>query len=175
MYTHPTQATWKTDKSRSGSVGRPGPRVSSLPRPRGARDGLGVKHGLRGRFHPSKNGVGEWDADRVDARIGANSYSEGWRVMDARPGAPTKTTITSTSHRQAASSRAWRQHAAVQPQHAGCAAWRARLPANLLSHGGTSSSASPRSQRRRRRRRRARTEDGRASSRACNSARAPSR
>ena len=48
MYTHPTQATWNTDKPRSGSVGRPGPRVSSLPRPRGARDGLGVKPLNRG-------------------------------------------------------------------------------------------------------------------------------
>jgi len=42
VYTHPTQATWNTDKPRSGPVGRPGPRVSSLPRPGRARDGLGV-------------------------------------------------------------------------------------------------------------------------------------
>ena len=42
MYTHPTRATWNTDKPRSGPVGRPGPRVSSLPQARGRHTAYGL-------------------------------------------------------------------------------------------------------------------------------------
>ena len=42
VYAPNTSKFWNTDKPHSGPVGRPGPRVSSLPRPGGARHGLGV-------------------------------------------------------------------------------------------------------------------------------------
>ena len=43
VYAPNTSKFWNTDKPHSGPVGRPGPRASSLPRPGGARHGLGVK------------------------------------------------------------------------------------------------------------------------------------